>query len=160
MITKERLEELIKQNALIYGIARDNEVFISIQLNNNFSIITSPTSGNLLHKEHSNYLYSLDGLFETKREVLHQLEYGNIDKIITLHLPIYETFLKQNCTNKFYCDSDMCFYYLTISYMIEGTKIKLQSLYGDDTFTEKEWTLTEENYELACEECKKLFLKE
>lgn len=153
MITVERLEELIKNNALIYAIARDKEVFVSIQLNNNFSIITRPTSGNLLHKEHSNYLYSLDGLFETKEEVLHQLKYGNIDKTITLHLPTYKEFLQKGKSEYFY-NYSRC-YQLRLSKEFIKLEFTEDSEYWN---TSSSWSINEENYDLACEKCKEIFL--
>lgn len=60
MITRERLEELIKQGALIYLVSSiDNEVY-SMQLNSYFTI-----NSRCLVDE-GGYWYKLDELFETK----------------------------------------------------------------------------------------------
>lgn len=164
MVTKERIKELMEQEKTVYFVDRTYGPTQSqiVSVNLVFCCLYDNDSKLIVKNEDSETIWRIDlnKIFEAEKDAIHSLKYQQIDKRITLNLPTYETFLKQNRTNKFYCDSDECFYYLKASYMIEGVKIKLLSLYGEDAFLEKEWTLTEENYELACEECKKRFLME
>ena len=89
MITRERLEELIKQKATIYITFADDCVVedkldekkfnLMEKLNNGFGIKCG---------------YPLDMLFETKEEAEFALRYQNITRTETLSLPTWEEFIK------------------------------------------------------------------
>lgn len=152
MIKKERLKELIKQNAIIYHLISKN--YQEINANDVTQYILD---GWELYKEY---------YFETKEEVKWKLEFGNIERTKTLGLPTWEQF-------NYFKDTKSCydgigtdyFRFIGYDYYIYYLS-KLDNricLTKEDVcyyYPVKEWEITKENYIEACRVCKKLFLGE
>ena len=151
MITKERLEELIKQEAIVYNV--DIFGIKEIKLD---KLDYVEQNGTLLLAKRSVYLagyYYNERLFETKEEAEWEFEFGNITRTETLKLPSWEEFKKERFVEFFYNEYDYMLQYQNIS-----KKIALyeRNNKGDYYLSEA----TKENYIEACRIAKKLFLGE
>ena len=147
MITKERLEELIKQKAIIYHkLCYGVEPIKAIDYDYEW--------------------YGLNDIFETKEEAELYLEFGDIQKIERLSLPSFEEFCREKSFNFSYYSKFNCFNYCKIKLVEENIEIEI--IYNITTFTpdyvkgenvfKKECNM--ENYIEACRLAKKLFLGE
>lgn len=154
MISKERLEELIKQGSTIYGI-NFNKVNVYDLCDENVCI--SPRN----FREYGLRVFDALGywddiefcnLFETKEEAEWHKEFGCIERTERLELPTWEEFDEQKFI--WFVDKSQnqcCLYYLNVVNKIfinvSGEVIEI----GD---------LTKENYTLACRKAKELYLGE
>ena len=149
MITKERLEELIKQGATIYEVDSFGVNAITLKqgdyVEKNGVLHTHVVVGGY------NYFYD-ERLFEAKAEAEWHAEFGCIIRTERLDLPTWEEFNSQKFV--WFFDKDhksCCLHYLGCSNQIfinvSGDVIEIGEL-------------TEENYTLACRKCKELFLGE
>ena len=150
MIIKERLEELIKEQATIYFITSEPFIagassFIGIQ---EIKYNAIPTFWKKHWEDYKDWMY------ETKEEAEWYLEFGNITRTETLKLPSWEEFNKnsyfqfvsKDMSNIVLAESG----YLEIDEYIDGEFIQ--------TYFHKE--MNKENYIEACRMAKKLFLGE
>ena len=153
MITKERLEELIKQGATVY---ENKEGHISeIKFDNIDMAFGYKVSSIYLIFGMLNLIITvkLENLFETKEEAEWYLEFGNIQRTETLKMPTWKEF----CERKYVSFSDeFCNHY-----ELELSKYSMLSItkYPCD-WVIYEKPLTKENYIEACRLAKKLFLGE
>lgn len=150
MISKKRLEELIKQGATIYcpyymyydGVELDNQDYVDDEFLYIFRQVWKKESG--YDKFRFRYL------FETKEEAEFALKYKNIERTDTLNLPTWEEFDEQKFV--WFVDKNQrqcCLYYLNrtdkIFINVNGDVINIGEL-------------NKGNYLKACEVAKKLFL--
>lgn len=165
MITKERLEELIKEKALIFYILNNSVALL--RLNNSYGISVEEYNKKYNCKPqfyHSGYVFQnicdADKIFETKEEAEWYLEFGNIQRTETLSLPSWE---------EFYAGKSICFktrnieyrlYIYTINERTNNCRIMISADKYDLDWFEFEKPLTKENYTEACRLAKKLFLGE
>lgn len=164
MITKERLEELIKENKKVYYTQNhpltEDAVWIDLT---GAEIIPSQECVALSYKIYNNYGYvncfPFKWLYETKEDAEFALSYKRIPKTEYLDLPTWEEFceldkLIVNYEFQFF-GNDKVIYLL---YFIDHKEISVWNLMeGKVEFNKK---ATKENYIKACELCKKLFLGE
>lgn len=146
MITKEHLEELIKEKATIYykgGIKKPQFYKWSGYWFTDYSIF----------HEKLNIWYELKDLFETKEEAEWYLKFGNITRTETLKLPSWEEFKEIRFVEFFYNEYDYMLQYQNISQKIA---VYDRNNKGDYFLMEA----TKENYIEACKLCKKIFLGE
>ena len=88
-ISRERLEELIKQGATIYRAYADVCVE-EFKLNKEYKVSTAYLWKKMKHSAFKGCGYPLDQLFETKEDAEEYAEFGNITKTDTLKLPMWE----------------------------------------------------------------------
>lgn len=157
-ISRERLEELIKEGATIYKVYADVCV-TEIKLNKvNFKV----DNAYLWQKMRGAFKgcgYPLDKLFETKEDAEWFLEFGNITRTEKLDLPTWEEFNKWDKLVKFYNNSTNYSMYVFIKN--KNTNNCRVIIYADDG--EQDWIVFEqplikENYTLACRKAKELFM--
>ena len=147
MITKERLEELIKQGATIWTIYH-NEVR---KLNPDKDYIS-------IQNEYT------EKMFETKEDAEFELEFGNIARTETLKLPSWKKIKRKPTIIKFMSkDWKLCKLGLgeIVAVIGNGTKSAKKKyvcvrIDKNDYYFER----TEKGYIEACQLCKKLFLGE
>ena len=164
MITEERLKELIEQKATIYfAIPDDIEKVELIPENEEFYLkivdgyLMSITDNEYIYDD-TEFIYSLENLFETKEEAEWYLEFGNITRTETLKLPTWEEVCKRKKEIK-------CWGRKTIAeFDGEEVNIVIPVSQQDKTYIEIYGRfcrlLTKENYIEACRLAKKLFLGE
>ena len=152
MIEKSRLEELIEQGVVIYGI-EFNEIE-TYDLSDE-DICISPAEFRDYGLRIFNSLgywndVRFENLFETKEEAEWTVEFVCIERIERLDLPTWEVFDKEKFV--WFVDKNQnqcCLYYLNVANKIfiniSGEVIEIGEL-------------TKENYTLACRKCKELFL--
>lgn len=147
MITKERLEQLIKQGATIY--------YHKLESGDYFDRL------DLTHSWVSNNINDIepDRLFETKEELEFDIEFGNITRTERLELPSWEEIKKE----KHFSFLDYHWIYRAIE--IKNNKIYFDFSIDGDYYEEdyEQWKpveATKENYLEACRMAKKLFLGE
>lgn len=158
MITKERLKELIEQEATIYdsGIVD----VIEIKLKNDDWV----EENGVLYKKNNmfggfRYFYD-EKLFETKEDAEWHKEFGCIERTERLDLPTWEEF----DSVRFYTDSAEVILYKEQTTIEDKEYSELIVIWvlkfggrGDCVFREYS---TKENYTLACRKAKELFLGE
>jgi len=171
MITKERLEELIKKDATIYYIKCNNVVVVidfADKSEGDLKDIENISGSddfvlkliNLCLQDNENatiYDWLLGQLYETESEAEHYIEYGNIQRTETLSLPSYNEF-----KNPIIFNDKKDIYELNAEFYTIGNvnkKFIIIHYYRTCKLIFNK-PLTEENYEQACEICKKLFLGE
>ena len=93
MITKERLEELIEQGAMIYSneygeiqLIKENDLSLYENGQNNYILYALEPN-----KKYHNEIFDED-LFETEEEAKWFAEFGHIERIERLELPTWEEF--------------------------------------------------------------------
>ena len=144
MITKEHLEELIKQGATIYSADTSNKTILS------FKICKNENDIKLTEKQYAFF----KKCFETKAEAEWHAEFGCIERTERLELPTLEE-VNQICLsiitfiNK---DGKEC----NLVVEVFENRITVNGVGGAYDI----WDLTKENYTLACRKCKELFLGE
>lgn len=152
MISKERLEELIKKGATIYTkysekYKLDENDFISIKCGKDF----------LKCFDNIEFIYDIDyleNLYETKEQAEWHLKY-HATRIEELDLPMWEEFKNYNENiSVSFVGEDWAVYELSNDIDIYHKPRIL--LTADGEYFE-EWKSTEENYEKACDLCLKLF---
>lgn len=148
MIKKERLEELIKQRAKIWGIGKSNNVFcVGLKFRTNTLRDT---------EWYKNKLEVYSKFFETKEDAEWCVKYGEVTKTETISFPTYEKIM-QDLKGK------------TGTYtIIDASNVLLEVNLGkycvdqiylytnEDKFN---WNLSKEGYEQACERCVHEFKK-
>lgn len=157
MITKERLEELIKQGAIVYCFRFDEVLeeklgsnhFVDWELDNMFLSKWDEDT----HEPICDIYY----IFEHKEEAEHfqwSFEFSYIERTECLELPTWEE-VNQICLsiitfiNK---DGKEC----NLVVEVFENRITVNGVGGAYDI----WELTKENYTLACRKCKELFLGE
>lgn len=171
MITRERLQELIEQDAIIYIIKAEpfiagyvNELkIVPIALNNCYGISTEKYNKKYNCKPQfyrnafvCETICDADKVFETKEEAEWYLKFGNITRTETLSLPSWEE-LKQKISSNGYGNKTIVnFDNYIFEYKRTKTQVVLGINLGCETLFYGELTLA--NYTDACELAKKLFL--
>ena len=168
MISKERLEELIKEEKGCYILANAYTIGY-IHLNKRYEpIIETNEDGYNLWVFTSNEYDFRDcihdySLFETKEEAEWYLEFGNITRTETLKLPTYKQVCDMIYSSKVY----KAYGSLTIKTFDKITFRYMRQIDDNiclfiDRLNETQYlgSLTKENYIKACKLCKKLFLGE
>ena len=177
MITKKRLEELIKQKAKVYFIQNESFIagyssiikikeldlsnfkpiyFTSSNIKNDFVAIKSANS--TIDRN------DFENLFETKEEAEWELEFGNIARTETLNLPTWKKIKRKPTIINFMSkDCRLCKLCLGEIVAVIGNRTKSAKkryvcvrIDKDDHYFER----TEKGYIEACELCRKLFLGE
>lgn len=158
MIEKERLEELIKQEATIWNVYTNSIQLLNYEHRDSDGYYGERSyikDGELIREvwgdEDISLYYKVDQLFETKEEAEWQLEFGNVTRTETLNLPTWEEFQK---------DGEFSFldkqgFEWDLYSPDDETRISLVG--GYDHY---EFDYTKENYTLACRKAKELFLGE
>lgn len=148
MIEKQRLEELIKQGAMIYKISK--ETFIA-GVSDLLKIDKVPSG--LYSQEISDRIGQepdYDLLFETKEDAEFALKYKRIPRTEYLDLPTWEEFADTTITS-FEIKNGICELYKLNNKIIVS---KVNGVKGEVLF---EKPLTKENYISACKLCLRLF---
>ena len=177
MITKERLEELIKEKAKVYFIYNESFIagyssivkikeldlsdfkpiyFTSSNIENDFVAIKSANS--TINRN------DFENLFETKEEAEWELKFRNISRTETLNLPTWKKIKRKPTIISFMSkDYKLCKLCLgeIVAVIGNGTKSSKKKyvcvrIDKDDHYFER----TEKGYIEACKLCKKLFLGE
>lgn len=147
MITKERIDELIKNKAKIYGISKSGEVFC---LGLKFREHT------LNNKKWLENKYEVYGKFYENKEDAEFVAKYHTSRVEKFEPPTLEEF-KQG---KFYhFISKDCFYSLSPN-LVHGEVVIYESVHGGGNFIVYKQPLTKENYIKAVEKARKLFLGE
>lgn len=159
MISKERLEELIKEGAIIYTSRfKKPEKY---KLYKDYFVNDDELCA--CNKSHTaiECVIKLKKLFETKEEAEFALKYQNITRTETLSLPTWEEIIKEVVYEKNIYGYDRKNYVLIIeNYANEPTiQISCSNDYFG-IFEAYDKPLTKESYIEACELCRKLFLGE
>ena len=142
MITKERLEELIKNKGMVWVYSTYSKPY---------RILPITFDGKREINSHTFCLnWNVKNIFETKEDAEFYAEFSCIERIERLELPTWEEFDEQKFI--WFVDKSQnqcCLYYLNVVNKIfinvSGEVIEI----GD---------LTKENYTLACRKAKGLFL--
>lgn len=165
MITKERLEELIKEKATIYKI-RDSMIDDYQLCSCNYLENNELIYGNVLTNYCIRWIGKLEDLFETKEDAEFALKYQNITRTETLSLPTWEEISNRKEYSLSFCakQSRYCLC-IDMPYRKDEGCIVLvrQSDPANRTVMECEFEripATKANYIEACELCRKLFLWE
>ena len=149
MISRERLEELIEQEATIYDPDTMWESIGEIKLNKKMKVKDGRLDGDLgdlgLKGAMCSCFVRLEDLVESKEEAEWIIEFGCITRTERLELPTWEEFNNQP---EFYFDD-----YTLVKI---NDKILLKDTFEDYVYKE----FTKENYILACRKAKELFLGE
>ena len=156
MITKERLEELIKQGAIIYKLTHNNRIDCR-RLRSKMKIVDNSLYFNYKDPHlYSNlkWCYSaLYRLFENKEDAEWHRDFGCIERTERLVLPTWEEVsrdLENAPVGNYVIKSSDGWSLEYVKY--NETFIGLYSEYAWS-----EWEATKENYTLACRKCKELF---
>lgn len=154
MISREKLEELVKNNGKIYHILEFNgEYVVEKSRIVDFNVI--------------DFLYSIlnsseDIWFETKEDAEFTLKYKNITQVKSISLPTWEEITTDEKYKHF---GKSCFefndYRLIVSLRDENHDFEYIGIDVNGNCELYNWDeATKENYIKACEICKKLFLGE
>lgn len=180
MISKERLEELIKQGATIYEVKYNNINPVSLKnkirfIHEKYQVITFEPRPDEKYKHHKYF----DKLFETLEEAEWHKEFGCIKRTERLELPTWEQI--ENIIDKKkrfglnHSDRILAriitkdsIYYFKLCKDIDLFTFQIEQTYiGEDLceqitsrFPVSLGKATEENYIKACRKAKKLFLGE
>ena len=159
MITKERLEELVKnadRNSIIWGVTdytyHKSKPALRIEY---FELYNMPTFyKNNIDKLFENY--NNTEFFEIKEEAEWYLEFGNITRTEILNLPTWEE-LQKDLDKRIgdYWIADNFYFIFIYDKRDFNSQIILRT--KDENYN---WNATKENYIEACRLCKKLFLGE
>lgn len=143
MITNERIDELLRQKAKIWGIGKQGNVFcVGLKFR-------PDTLKNKKWLENKYEVYSK--FFETKEEAEWHKEFGCIERTERLELPTWEEFKCIYFRGEDCCDYKLC---------KDCSEIMLKVSHYDENHYKDYycWELTKENYILACRKAKELFL--
>lgn len=145
-ISRERLEELIKQGATIW-VRNDYQTY---EINTSY-FVNIDIIGDVLYCG-AEMVY-LDYLYETKEEAEWVLKY-HATRTEELNLPMWEDFKNSKIKWIGFWSKTYDNYWLYLRY----NKIRLICVLDDGyEITEQTWKATEENYIKACDLCIKLF---
>ena len=155
MITKERLEELIKEGAVIYDIFRGDIYPVNL-----LSLIKYGDIGFEYHNDyyHCDICRTLSDFYETREDAEWEIEFGRIVRTERLELPTWEEISRdlQNVSVGTYIVREFDDYILFVLFRMSGKK----EIYIRSTIGEEFWEFTKGNYTLACRKAKELFLGE
>ena len=163
MITKERLEELIKKGARIYSL--DTKLYGCVkylELENQIDKLEFNKQGEVKLFITDNgwwHWFSLKDLYESKEDVEEILEFGNITRTEMLDLPMWKDLEKDfdKLENGTYTIAEYKHLFsMNLKISKSGTSQIL--LFTDDE--KYNWNLSRENYNEARRLCKKIFLGE
>lgn len=165
MITKERLDELKKEGAIVWQIKNNGEFNIALPIKLNYVTIKYLEEGievksdvYMLFKISEAYdrIYFIryDELTEDEEEANFINRYQGITRTETLSLPTFEEFCKYEYVDFLTSKGKHCW----LEICLESPTSRFRMAEGS-MFTHI-WELTKENYIKACEICRKLFLGE
>ena len=160
MISKERLEELIEQGAIIYTDEYRNSHF-KIKLRKHF-VAKLGNSVDLYGYGCDYFGIPLNHLFETKEEAEWHKEFGCIERTERLELPTWEDFDKKGYIKFVGKEATKLILEKTLTIDYDREPISYYVLviliddYNHNLLFQAEYT--KENYTLACRKCKELFL--
>lgn len=161
MISKERLEELMRNCAVIYGIEFDK--IESYDLSDE-DICISPAEFRDYGLRIFNSLgywndIRFENLFESKKEAEWHKEFGCIERTEKLELPTWEEVQKCSLYTLYFNNQELYLYRVYFNRDAKTITIEEQNEEYLECFTEiEELQLTKENYLRACRKCKELFL--
>lgn len=164
MISRERLEELIEQEATIYDPDTMWESIGEIKLNKKMKVKDGRLDGDLgdlgLKGAMCSCFVPLEDLVESKEEAEWIIEFGCITRTEKLELPTWEELFKEDrvldCyTQEFGIVKNRSFIGVVLLGVDFTNEIVEVSIGSDQIFCE---LLTKENYILACRKAKELFL--
>ncbi len=164
MIEKERLEELIKQGAIIYKLTHNNRIDCR-RLRSKMKIVDDSLYFNYkdphLYSNLKWYYSALYRLFENKEDAEWHREFGCIERTERLEFPTWE------CMQPKEDEQDVYYNFYNYNHELMGIRVTKQciALYksyrcSDLTSTIDIFDNTKENYTLACRKCVELFLGE
>lgn len=173
MIKKDKLMELIEQGKTFWIVDYDeydecNEI---IEINKEEKPLIKHFSNNpnfpLIFKSNS-YTETLTNssfskFYETKEDAEFACKYQNIRRVEYLKLPIYEDFIKKYQTlGETLIEDEKCVMFTSAAETYSLYATDNEVWVGKDSSGERVFNdeLTKENYEKACEVCRKLFLGE
>lgn len=149
-ITKNRLEELIKQGATVYSLDKQVKYPIPIFLKDGENVVVNDNE--LVNSVR--VIDKIENLFETRKEAEWHLKY-HATRTEELDLPMWKEFITYNENlGVSFVGEDWVVYELSNDIDIYHKPRIL--LTADGEYFE-EWKSTEENYEKACDLCLKLF---
>ena len=161
MIKKERLQELIEQNAIVYYVANNEICQLELTYKHNI-YLTVEGYYICLYGNNGLQIYG-DKLFESKAEAedaqWHE-EFGCIERTERLELSTWEEGVHKDIL--FSASGGVRYIFMNkikTGYSIEKENpyiIRIQKIGECDNFIDYEYT--KENYILACRKCKELFL--
>ena len=158
MITKERLDELIKEGATVWSSTLECEItlnkkcYVYLDDNNSYRLFVFDDFGC------EGFLY-LEDLEEDAETTKFKLKYQNITRTDTLSLPTYQEVNNERVYEQYFCNNiGNNFYFGIANY---GTYPTISVTCVND-FRNKykpfEKKFTKTNFYKACELCRKLFL--
>ena len=138
MITNERIDELLRQKAKIWGVGKQGNVFcVGLKFR-------PETLKNKKWLENKYEVYSK--FFETEEEAKWFAEFGCIERTERLELPTYKK-SKEICTIVTFGEIELCYFIHNNSYCLYRGSKKILDL-----------SASKESYTLACRKVKELFL--
>lgn len=152
-ISKERLEELIKQGTTVYSLDKQVKYPIPIFLKDGENVVVNDNE--LVNSVR--VIDKIENLYETQKEAEWHLKY-HATRTEELNLPIWKEFITYNENiGVSFVGEDWVVYELSNDIDIYHKPRIL--LTADGEYFE-EWKSTEENYEKACNVALKLFIGE
>ena len=163
MISKERLEELIEQEATIYDPDTMWKSIGEIKLNKKMKIKDGRLDGDLgdlgLKGAMCSCFVPLEDLVESKEEAEWIIEFSRIERTERLELPTWEEVQKCSLYTLYFNNQELYLYRVYFNRDAKTITIEEQNEGYLECFTEiEELQLTKENYLKACRKCKELFL--
>lgn len=153
MISKERLEALIKEGATVYEVKYTYKGLYVDEYN----LKNIPT----YYKSHLDFFQDIHIIFETKEETEWYREFGCVERTERLELPTWEDVSKDFIPLKVGSGQ-----YPVVEFgdnsieIIVNVNKDIQIVLWCNFISNFEAPLTKENYILACRKCKELFLAE
>lgn len=163
-ITKERLEELIEQGAIIYKITHNNRIDcrrLKKQMKiGNDGLYLKYKDPTLYHN--AIWFYSnFNNLFEFKEDAEWNKEFASIKRIEELYLPTWEELNQNSFYSLSFNNPELCLHRVDFDRRRETITIEKQSEEYLEYFTEiQRLEFTKENYYQTCKLAKSLFLGE
>lgn len=166
MITKERLEELIKQGATIWCSYKLNYTVIEVNLTDKDRFLIYRDDMSILDRD-TEYTYQLKNLFETKKQAKWCLD-NTFERTEKLALPMWEEFYNHDKTIDNYrilfTSKDKERIELCICGNIDEADPESIVIFNLDNDLDQSYLFdklaNEENYKEACKLCGKLFAGE
>lgn len=157
MITKERLQELIEQEAMIYTITINNRLDY-FRLKKDWYVMNDELHEYKLSK-HAFRHWWIDNLYENKEDAEWIIEFGCIARTQRLVLPTWEETIDLIYSGSFGVQTIIKFDKCKFGYKLQlDGNVYIFVDKGTDTLFMG--SLTKENYTLACRKAKELFLGE
>lgn len=156
-ISRERLEELIKQGATVWrSMCGDIH---KIRLDKRYFFCDdNKLCWHTIAKLMPRLFVDFEHLFETKEDAEEYAEFGNIKRIERLELPSWEEFKTTETITKFFNkDTNYSLYVYVKNKNTNNCKIMIYADNGEQEWWEFQKPLTRENYNEARRLCIKLF---